>query len=296
MASKIQWTDETWNPVVGCSKVSAGCDNCYAERMAYRLSCIEAEKNCYRSTDDFINKYQRVVYANRGWNGKTFCDEKALDKPLHWKKPRRIFVCSMGDLFHESVPFEFITKVLRVVEQCPQHTFQVLTKRTEQMYDFFGGSSGAGLSVEPLHNLWLGVTIEHSDYLHRAEILLQIPATVRFVSIEPMLGVVDDLPLQDGGLVYKRLSRYYGPDGFDPKGKQRERLQPHLDWVIVGAESGPKARYCPIDNIRSIVEQCKAAGVPVFVKQIHLNGKAKAIKEIKQFPKELQVTQWPERK
>ena len=122
--SKIPWTDKTWNPVAGCTKVSAGCDNCYAERMAVRLAHMGQEK--YATTINMIDgKWQ--------WGGRPFCDEKALEIPLHWRKPRRVFVNSMCDTFHEKVPFEFIDKMFAVMALCPQHTFQVLTKRLEQM-------------------------------------------------------------------------------------------------------------------------------------------------------------------
>lgn len=126
MSTKIEWTDETWQPVVGCSKVSIGCAECYAERMAYRLACMGQKK------------YQAVISTDGGvWNGKIFCDESVLDKPLHWKKPRMIFVCSMSDLFHPSVPFEFIDKVMAVIALCPQHQFQLLSKRPEIALKYF---------------------------------------------------------------------------------------------------------------------------------------------------------------
>jgi len=131
MPTKIEWTEETWNPVVGCTKVSAGCKNCYAERMACRLANIEVarhEENHDSFPPPMQEKYYDVVDLSlRKWNGKIFCDESALEIPLHWRKSRMIFVCSMGDLFHPSVPFEFIDKVMAVIALCPQHTFQMLT-------------------------------------------------------------------------------------------------------------------------------------------------------------------------
>ncbi len=139
--SKISWTDMTWNPVVGCSKVSPGCDNCYAERMAWRLNGMAVKHHmdlvsCGKTGESSIDRYVCVTECGH-WNGTTATDESALEKPLHWKKPRKIFVCSMGDLFHESVPFEFIDKVMAIIALCPQHTFQILTKRAERMKEYF---------------------------------------------------------------------------------------------------------------------------------------------------------------
>ncbi|MEE9302884.1 MAG: phage Gp37/Gp68 family protein [Thiotrichaceae bacterium] len=183
MGTKIEWCEETWNPISGCTKVSEGCQNCYAEKMAGRIAAMLDHKAAH--------KYASVVTSKGKWSGEIYCDEKALDKPLHWRKPRRIFVCSMSDLFHHSVPFEFIEKVLRVIEQCDQHTFLVLTKRPKVAYDLFGGISGAGLSAPPLKNLWLGVTAENQKRAdERIPILLQIPAAKRFVSIEPCLSKI----------------------------------------------------------------------------------------------------------
>ncbi len=292
--TKIQWTESTWNPVVGCSHVSSGCQHCYAERMAYRLACMGQEK------------YQRVIHTPEAdfrdvgtWVGYAYCDEKALEIPLHWKKPRQIFVCSMGDLFHESVPFEFIDKVMAVIALCPQHTFQVLTKRPERMAEYINwqsaepdiiGRYNRGQKIDssgcrgqhicgftnrkwPLKNLWLGATVEHPDYKNRIDILRQIPAVVRFLSIEPCLADMGKLNL--GG----------------------------ISWVIVGGESGAGARHCPIDNIANIVRQCKKAGVPVFVKQIHFRycypgtkkpDTIKLIKDINQFPEELRIREYPQ--
>ena len=194
MGTKIRWTDETWNPVVGCTKVSEGCQNCYAEKMAFRLANM---KKC---------KYREVVYGydpkydkKAGkWNGKTYCDESALDKPLHWKKPRRIFVCSMGDLFHESVPFEFIGKVMSVAAKHigrthhlpKQSVFQFLTKRPERMLEFSKWASPNGTPFPD--NFWLGVTAENQKEADkRIPILLQIPAAKRFVSVEPLLSKIN---------------------------------------------------------------------------------------------------------
>ncbi|GAG84232.1 unnamed protein product, partial [marine sediment metagenome] len=185
MPTKIEWTDETWNVVVGCTKCGIGCENCYAERMAVRLSAMGQEK------------YQRVItakaHSRRGeqkWTGGIFCDKKVLNKPLHWKKPRRIFVVSMGDLFHEKVPFEFIKQVRNIAIKCPQHTLQFLTKRVSQMLRFtqwLAGHDDISIAEWP-RNCWLGVSIStQAEADEKIPILLQIPAAVRFVSYEPLL-------------------------------------------------------------------------------------------------------------
>ncbi|MFA6281872.1 MAG: DUF5131 family protein, partial [Candidatus Omnitrophota bacterium] len=147
MSTKIEWTNETWNPVVGCSKISEGCENCYAEKMACRLTSMEyAEYDRSHDGEASMSDAKPVGYydsvtdlSKRQWNGRTVLVESALEKPLHWKKPRKIFVCSMGDLFHESVPFDWVDKVMAIIVLCPQHTFQVLTKRPERMAEYFCG-------------------------------------------------------------------------------------------------------------------------------------------------------------
>ncbi|KKN73191.1 hypothetical protein LCGC14_0403640 [marine sediment metagenome] len=324
--SKIEWTESTWNPVVGCTKVSPGCDNCYAERMANRVRGMMY----FQSTDKSMatwEKYDEVLTMDGKWNGHVFCDESALEIPLHWRKPRMIFSDSMGDMFHKSVPFEFIDKVMGIIVNCPQHTFQILTKRAKRMWEYFDGlfqdyrhssgvfdldAAGKITDILPLLNLWLGVTAENQEQADkRIPILLQIPAAVRFVSIEPMLGAVD---LSLFGTVPKSWGVGYC------------HIADLLDWVIVGGESGPGARYCPVDNIRDVVKQCKAAGVPVFVKQMHLwkvrinkilgqkepkeniyfetikdakdwwsecKPKRVLIKDINQFPEDLRIRQYP---
>ncbi len=284
MPTKILWTEETWNPVVGCSKVSPGCDNCYAERMAGRLACMGQIKYMgvvLPKVGTGTIKYNKPAKYLQKWNGKTHCDEKALEIPLHWRKPRQIFVCSMGDLFHESVPFEFISRAMDTILECPQHTFQILTKRPERMRDYFLDADLNGDWTMIEDNVWLGVTAENQEMADkRIPILLQIPAAVRFVSIEPMLGAVK----------FSRLHQFCPthdfPGGFccskckDLKG---------VDWVIVGGESGPGARFCeqswPID----IVEQCRDANVPCFVKQVHDQKTHKLIKSPKGWPRQYPI-------
>jgi protein gp37 len=243
--TKIEWTEQTWNPIVGCSKVSAGCQNCYAERMAFRLAHMGQ------------HQYNMTTYiGGGGWNGNTELVESALQIPLKRKKPTMYFVCSMGDLFHESVSFEWLAKVFAVMALCPQHTFQVLTKRPERMAEYLSEDrwnrwyiKAGGLATldyigfhwpvakKILPNVWLGTTLEHPDYKHRLDDLRKCPATLRFISGEPLLADPGELDLAGIG------------------------------WVICGGESGPGARPMHPDWARALRDQCKAAGVPFFFKQ-----------------------------
>ena len=243
--TRIEWAEVVWNPVSGCTPISEGCQNCYAKRMANRL-----RGRCGYPADDPF----RV----------TLHPEK-LEEPLKWKKPRRVFVCSMGDLFHEQVPDEYIAKVWEVMSNASQHTFLVLTKRPQRMKDFLARlgwyiHDRDGYPMEAvldeggkytLKNVWLGVTAENQQRAdERIPILLQIPAAVRFVSIEPMLGPVvipEEWP----------------------------------DWVICGGETGPGARPIHPDWVRSLRDQCQVAGTPFFFKSWgewaeHKVGKKKA--------------------
>ena len=249
--SKIAWTDKTWNPVVGCTKVSEGCKNCYAEKMACRLANMGQKK------------YEDVLYSSDNgksgvWNGKIVCIESALDKPLHWKKPRRIFVCSMGDLFHPQVPDLFICKVHDVVNKCSQHTFQILTKRPQNMYNHF-------IQHPCLNNVHLGVSVENAKNLWRGLVLKDTPAPQKFISFEPLLGPIDFVKPNRGEAIYGKYIIDYS------SGEQEW----FPDYIIIGAESigGAAGRECKLEWIESLVEQAKAAGVPCGVKQIHVGGK-----------------------
>ena len=243
--SKIEWTDETWNPVTGCTKVSPGCANCYAERMARRL----AGRYGYPEAP---NHFDVTLHPDK------------LDQPLRWKKPRMIFVCSMSDLFHEDVPIGYAKSVIVHAGGCKQHTFQFLTKRPKRMLQVTRELCNHwGLEILPL-NLWLGVTAENQEQADkRIPILLQIPAAVRFVSVEPMLGAVDlpkYLTCPDcGGSGY--ISDYRGSgEGCGCN------AGPWLDQVICGGETGPRARPTKIKWIWKLLDQCVDAGVPFFYK------------------------------
>lgn len=208
--SQIEWTDSTWNPVTGCTKVSPGCKHCYAERMAKRLHAMGQSR-----------------YA-RGFEVTLQAD--VVERPLSWKKPRVIFVNSMSDLFHEEVPGEFVKAVFDVMERAHWHKFQILTKRANRLADL------AGHLPWP-ENVWMGVSVESKSYFHRIGSLLEVPAAVRFLSLEPLLGPLPDLPLEG------------------------------IDWVIVGGESGPGSRPMRVQWVRDIHTQCRAKRVPFFFKQ-----------------------------
>ena len=229
--TQIEWTDQTWNPVVGCSIVSPGCTNCYAMQMAKRLEAM----HCH--------KYDGLTRQSGGrtvWTGKVRCIESELDKPLHWKKPRMIFVNSMSDLFHEDVPFEFVREVWKTMAQTPQHTYQILTKRPERLQRFIR------LFPKPLTNVWLGVSVESDKYKNRIEILSTIPAAIRFVSFEPLLGNIE----------YPDLRK--------------------IDWAIVGGESGPNARQMQQGWVEAIKLHCDITNTAFFFKQWGGKNKKKA--------------------
>lgn len=291
-ATGIEWTDRVWNPVTGCTKVSSGCKHCYAEVMAKRT---------------FGTLYPDVEIETCGPQGtitrpRQFTDvqthDQRLTAPLSWRKPCRVFVNSMSDLFHEDVPDAFIDRVFAVMALTPRHTYQILTKRPSRMRQWaieparldrldaallqlVGDTNVSGQCFRqqpsnpdnwPLPNVWLGVSAENQETADaRIQLLLETPAAVRFVSAEPLLGRIDldrlysEYRFERGGLEQRWDSAIRGKnfnvwvDG--------DIECPRLDWVIVGGESGPQARPCAEEWIESIVRQCRAASVPVFVKQ-----------------------------
>ena len=274
--TKIEWAEASWSPIIGCSKVSPGCTNCYAERMANRIVGMEY-KQIYSGipTTKIPTKYNYVMGSGK-WNGKTFFVESALEKPTKWKKPRTIFVCSMGDLFHESVPFEWIDKVVDVMVECRRHTFLLLTKRPEVLKAY----SEYNMS-EAIPNIWLGVTCENQEQADkRIPILLQIPAAKRFVSIEPMLSEVNLRELRPpySNLVYdsilgRKYNNYQQSDWYaDTYGK--------LDWVLVGSESGPCKRPMDIEWVRHLRNQCVEFEIPFFFKQMYDGNKKITMPEL----------------
>ena len=269
--SKIEWTEQTWNPIIGCSKISTGCKNCYAEKMAIRLASMALVKNESSSLDYYVDAIN-YLYGNKGWNGKTYIIKNALEKPLKRKKPTMYFVCSMGDLFHESVPFEWIDKVYEIISRCPQHTFQILTKRPEIMKEYYKSRQ-----YGHFHNVWIGTTTENQEMANeRIPILLRIPAKVHFVSVEPMLSEINL-----NQIAFSKFQSWL--NGNDAYG---------LDWVICGGESGHNARPMHPDWVRSLRDQCKDANVPFFFKQGSQNNWSD-YKNIDSFPDDLKIRQYP---
>lgn len=273
--STIQWTDETWNPTTGCNKVSQGCKFCYAEKQHFRLQHMHPKK------------------YTKGFSEGVEVHEDTLLIPLSWKKPRKVFVNSMSDLFHNDVPFEFIAKVFAVAAVTPQHTYQILTKRPERMLEFFNWFESESLKYSarakrscpyeddqknvmlkhlsgidvckeerqyPLSNVWLGTSCEDEQTANeRIPHLLQVPAAVRFLSCEPLLGKIDLTDIVFHGFLMNVLTGEWDAPATNFAGK--------IDWVITGGESGSKARPAGANWIRSLRDQCKVAEVPFFFKQ-----------------------------
>lgn len=309
--SNIEWTEKTWNPVIGCTPVSPGCLNCYAATMANRMQHMpQVPEYAPRKVGDGVPygeaKVIRIAEVRNGravFTGDVRCLEERLTDPLHWKKPRMIFVNSMSDLFHKDVPFEFVDKVFAVMALCPQHTFQILTKRPERMKEWAAGShdrvhvafynwlvphlgrdaatymNAASEIIDargsigfvgnwPLPNVWLGTSVEDQKCAdERIPHLLGTPAAVRFLSCEPLLGKVD-LTRHMAAALYRQLQKIAPCDESRVPAHLRYGGPPSPDWVIVGGESGNQSRPCGVEWIMSIVQQCKAAAVPCFVKQL----------------------------
>lgn len=208
--STIEWTESTWNPLTGCTKVSPGCKHCYAERMAFRLQAM--------GQPNYSNGFKPTMH------------EHVLEAPLSWKKPQMIFVNSMSDLFHEDVPESFVLKALAVMQRAWWHKFQILTKRSERLLEFDS-------KIHWPDNVWMGVTVENSDYLFRVNHLRQTQAQIKFLSLEPLLGPIPNLELNG------------------------------IHWVIVGGESGPSARPMCERWVIDIRDHCQSAQVSFFFKQ-----------------------------
>jgi protein gp37 len=220
--SPIEWTDATWNPVTGCTEVSPGCDHCYARTFAERWRGVPGH------------------HFEQGFDLKLWPDR--LDYPLAWKKPRRIFVNSMSDLFHKDIPDDFILRVFEVMAKAKWHTFQVLTKRPSRMARLSSKISERIHSIEPVNeswpaNIWVGTSIETMRYDWRVAELRNVPARVHFISAEPLLGSLEDLDIS------------------------------HLEWVIVGGESGPGFRKCETEWVRELRDKCQAHDIAFFFKQ-----------------------------
>lgn len=288
--SHIQWTDATWNPLTGCTRVSSGCDNCYAARQAAgRLKNTPAYEGLATITPS----------GRAAFNGKIRLLPDRLDQPLRWRKPRRVFVNSMSDLFHPGVPDDFVDRVFAVMALAGRHTFQVLTKRPERAAEYLSDpevrhrmarvapwfsedgdrSHDAILFGDwPFPNVWLGTSVENQAAAdERIPHLLRTPAAVRFLSCEPLLGPVDlswwleTLDREAAGLVDDPLAASLLQSSMREGLASAPTLGERLHWVIIGGESGPRARSFDIAWARSLIGQCHAAGVPAFVKQLGAN-------------------------
>lgn len=351
--SSIEWTGRTWQVTAGCSRASPGCQNCYAERMAGRLAAM-AKKDIGDGRDPGKKGvYLKVVNGGAvlgpksGWNRNVVILPENLGEPQTWRKPQMVFVDSMSDLFHEQVPFDFIHEVMGVIAARSYHTFQVLTKRTDRMAQYFEQFTLADvyahcLSLErseragsesphyylrallrhndavelgetdipapfmpkqwPLPNVWLGTSVENQEWAEkRIPHLLKCPAAVRFLSCEPLLGPIDFNALGDGPWNYNALSGLRE----NPYGDVVDReYGAHVDWVIVGGESGGGARPMTLGWAKDIVRQCKAAKVKVFVKQVGakpVNREGQRCTKVKdskggvmsEWPAELRIRQMP---
>jgi protein gp37 len=221
--TSIEWTDATWNPVAGCTVLTGGCTNCYAMRMAARLELMGAEK--YRGLT-------RKSGGRAVWTGKINLDQKALSAPATWSKPRKVFVNSMSDLFHPDVPKEFIFQVWEVMKLTPRHTYQILTKRPERMREVLSSPR-----FDVLPNVWLGTSVEDHRVLDRLDNLRRVPAAVRFVSFEPLIGSVAASDLTG------------------------------IHWAIVGGESGPRSRFMKPEWVHEIEAMCEKSKTAFFFKQ-----------------------------
>lgn len=225
VSSRIEWTQATWNPVTGCTKISSGCKNCYAERMSKRLHAM--------GVPQYSNGFDLTLHP------------EMLDVPRRWKQPRIVFVNSMSDLFHKDIPLKYVQRVFAVMNECSQHTFQILTKRPETALAYAN-------ELEWTSNIWMGTSVENMLVTHRIHDLRIIPAKVRFLSLEPLLGPLPRLPLRG------------------------------IHWVIVGGESGPNARPMKAEWVLDIRDRCLAQGVPFFFKQWGGVNKKAAGRELEQ--------------
>jgi protein gp37 len=253
--SGIEWTDKTWNPIRGCSRVSPGCENCYAEAMAYRFS---------KEPDSPFNGLVKATSKGPRWTNEVKFVAHKLNEPFSWRKPRLVFVNSMSDFFHEKIPTAVKTMIWDVMVRNPQHKFQVLTKRPLEMKKFL---KLHGTNVPS--NIWLGISVENQEMADlRIPVLLDLPVIVpvKFLSVEPLIGPVD-------------LTKYLD----------------QLEWVIVGGESGPNARFCEISWIERIVDDCNKSRATVFVKQLGKGHDPKNSKggDIETWPETIRVRQYP---
>lgn len=275
MATGISWTDETLNFLAGCSKISDGCRNCYAINMAHRLPAMAKALEDKGKDAGRLAAYKgltRQKSTGLNWTGEVHFIPEALEQPFKWKKPRKIFVNSMSDCFHSEVKDEWLLRFFVLAEKTPRHTYQILTKRPQLMLNFF-----ERMEMRPPDNVWLGVTVENQQTAdERIPLLLRTPAAVRFLSCEPLLSHVT--------IPSEALSK--------------------IDWAIIGGESGAGARPCNVEWVRSLTQQCRAAKVAPWVKQMgssafspsdhawakKITGKGTDVNE---WPEDLRVQKFP---
>lgn len=271
--TKIPYLDDAWQPVTGCSPISPGCENCYAATMAQtgRLR----NHRWYKGLAKSVQGASGLTVGK--WTGEARCNEDCLDRPLRWRKPRVIGVCFQGDLFHGSVPFEYLDKVFAVMALCPQHTFVICTKRAERMRRYLtapfihsrvvaeaeqmaGKAATPQLTPWPVPVVHLGVTVESQDQTSRVIDLVATPAAHRWISYEPAIGDLgDSCDIESGS----------------------------IDAIVIGCESGPNRRPCDLAWVRQVRDDCQAAGVKLYVKQLDIGGKV--VKEVERFPDDLQI-------
>ena len=292
--TKIQWTDATWQIVTGCDVVSPGCTNCYAMKLAGTRLRNHATRE----------GLTRMTKAGPVWTGDVRFNRQYLDQPERWQRPRKIFVAAHGDLFHEKVPDEWLDEIFAVMARCPQHIFQVLTKRPERARAYLTALPGRikALAADsaldfvdlPLPNVWIGTSVEDQRRANqRIPDLLETPAAVRWLSMEPLLGPV--------GVNSISTFRYRGAEVLDALtgtlsgmfGDYCPIVLPKLDWIVVGGESGPGWRPMDIAWVRSLRAQCRAAGVPFYLKQLSPVAGNRAVGDIDAFPDDLRVREWP---
>ena len=312
--TSIEWTDASWSPIVGCTRKSEGCRNCWSERFLARFGGIAGHK--FEGLSRFTSNGPR-------WSGEVRFAEAALEDPIRWRAPRKIFVCSTSDLFHEKVPDEWIDRIFAVMALCPQHEFQCLTKRPKRMRAYLSNPDTPGrvakaadrLSVAkeiaigrdfsvsgtqvrniargdqwaspgempwPLPQIWVGVSIENQETAdERIPLLLQTPAAVRWISYEPALGEIN-------------IRSWLHPAS-----------DTNISWLVCGGESGPGARPCDRRWIYNVMDQCKTVSIPIFIKQLgaksHIDGTGNFLKikdpkggNMREWPADLRVRQWPE--
>lgn len=272
MPTKISYLDETWNCIAGCEHAGAGCQNCYAEQWSYRLARMGQDD--YKGLHDTV--WQDGACIGHRWSGKVRCLPHRLDIPRHWKRPRVIGVNFMADTFHETVPDKFLEAMIRIVRECPQHRFLVLSKRSKRMFDFWRYRWLGKSSLVP--NLALGVSCSTQDDMRRlVPDLLATPAACRMLSLEPLLGPVwpTSIPLVPG----------YGPGWANPMQDVHPRLRQHgknwrgIDGIIIGCESGPRRRPMRHEWARDVIAQAQRYAIPVYLKQApeHPDGTGKVV-------------------